>query len=58
MIKIMAHDDENHANHLCMVAEKGIDTDYKALVKDGRFVCTGCGRVAASEKSLCAPEAL
>jgi hypothetical protein len=54
----MSHDDANHANHLCQLAEKGVNSDYEALVKDGKFICTGCGRVAASEKNLCAPKAL
>jgi len=54
----MSHDDANHANHLCMVVEKGVNADYEALVKDGKFICTGCGRVAVSEKNLCTPKAL
>ena len=33
----------------------GVNEDYKTLVKDGKFVCKGCGRVAADEKRLCAP---
>jgi hypothetical protein len=54
----MPHDDANHENHLCQVSQKGINDDYKKLVKDGKFVCGNCGRVAASDKSLCAPEPL
>ena len=55
----MGHDDANHPNHLCAVHKaNGVNDDYKALVKDGKFVCKGCGRVAADEKSVCAPEPL
>ncbi len=32
--------------------------NYKELVKDGKFVCTHCGRVAKEAKSLCNPVAL
>ena len=32
--------------------------EYKRLVKEGRYVCKGCGRVAANERNLCAPEKL
>jgi hypothetical protein len=32
--------------------------EYKKLVKDGKFVCRECGRVAADAKNLCDPEAL
>ena len=34
----MSHDDANHANHLCMLVEKGVNADYEALVKDGKFI--------------------
>jgi len=52
------HDDAKHGSHLCEVSKKGINEDYKALVKGAKFICTGCGRVAASEDNLCAPEPL
>jgi len=32
--------------------------EYRKLVKDGKFVCRACGRVAAEEGSLCMPEKL
>jgi len=51
-----------HEEHLCLLQNVGylksnLD-DYKKLVKDAKFVCKGCGRTAASEKNLCAPEKL
>ncbi len=30
--------------------------ELKILVKNSLFVCTSCGRSAASEESLCRPE--
>ena len=29
--------------------------DYKKAVKGAQYICTGCGRVAASAENLCAP---
>jgi len=49
-----------HEEHLCLLQNVGYLKsnlqDYKKLVKDGKYVCQGCGRVAANEKNLCAPE--
>jgi hypothetical protein len=49
-----------HEKHLCLLQNLGyLKTnleDYKKLVKDGKFVCKGCGRVAVNEQDLCAPE--
>jgi hypothetical protein len=51
-----------HERHLCFLQNIGMVKDkleeYKKLVKDGKYVCKGCGRVAADEKHLCAPEKL
>ena len=51
-----------HEKHLCAMIEKGAlksgMADYKKLVKGGQYICTGCGRVAASADNLCAPERL
>jgi hypothetical protein len=51
-----------HERHLCLLQNVGYLTsnleEYKKLVQDGKFVCKGCGRVAANEKNLCAPERL
>ena len=51
-----------HEKHLCSMVEKGAlksgMTDYIKLVKGAQYVCAGCGRVAASAESLCAPQKL
>ena len=51
-----------HERHLCFLHNVGFVKDnleeYKKLVKDGKFVCKNCGRVAVEEKNLCAPEKL
>jgi hypothetical protein len=51
-----------HEEHLCMLQNIGYLksnlNDFKNLVKNGRFVCKNCGRVAANDKNLCAPEKL
>jgi len=30
--------------------------EYKQLLRNGKFVCKECGRVAAASHGLCAPE--
>jgi hypothetical protein len=51
-----------HGAHLCVAHNVGYIksnfAEYKKLVKDGKFVCKECGRVAADAKNLCDPEAL
>jgi hypothetical protein len=51
-----------HNNHLCQLMYNSIfitrKEDYKALVKDSKYVCRACGRTAVSDKSLCDPEKL
>ena len=48
-----------HDKHLCYLNNLGFQISnteqYKELVKDGKFFCRACGRVAASEKNLCKP---
>jgi len=46
-----------HAKHLChLVEHRGIDiNEYKPLVKNAKFLCKKCGRVAANEENLCEP---
>jgi hypothetical protein len=51
-----------HEEHLCLLQNVGYLAsnleEYKKLVREGRYVCKNCGRVAAHEKNLCAPEKL
>ncbi len=51
-----------HEKHLCLLQNVGYlksnFEDYKKLVKDGKFVCKNCGRVAVNEINLCAAEKL
>ena len=51
-----------HDKHLCYLNNLGFVAsdpgDYKALVREGKFLCKNCGRVAAEAKNLCKPEAL
>jgi hypothetical protein len=48
-----------HDEHLCYLVNMGyVESsleDYKKLVKDPKFVCRNCGRVADSEEYLCRP---
>lgn len=49
-----------HKNHLCDMAARGQVTVvlWKALVRNPRFICTTCGRVAANATNLCEPATL
>lgn len=48
-----------HDKHLCYMNNLGFQIsnpdEFKALVKNGKFYCQNCGRVAASGKHLCKP---
>ncbi len=52
----------DHENHLCYYQNMGmVEAElekYVELVKDGKFVCANCGRVAKEAKNLCRPVAL
>jgi hypothetical protein len=46
-----------HGRHLCHLVEDigiGIE-EYKKLIKNPKFLCKKCGRVAAREENLCEP---
>ena len=48
-----------HNRHLCYLVNLGIqDRDpagYRKLVREPKFVCKKCGRVAAKPRNLCKP---
>lgn len=46
-----------HENHLCKRLDNGLSTidEYKELVRNPKFLCQYCGRVAARLENLCAP---
>ncbi len=58
-IKDITMPEEGHQFHLCYLQNVGFVKNkleqYKKLVKDAKFVCTQCGRTAASDKNLCGP---
>ena len=48
-----------HGKHLCYLNNLGYQisnpTEFKALIKGGKFYCKVCGRVAVSKENLCKP---
>jgi hypothetical protein len=50
---------DSHEHHLCKLYGEGIHKKdpekYAHLVRDPKFVCKSCGRVAAEKENLCAP---
>ena len=51
-----------HEQHLCFLqnvgyVEKNLE-EYKRLVRNPKFVCNNCGRVAENSVNLCEPEKL
>ena len=52
----------DHDQHLCYLHNMGVLAEeleeYKKLVRHGKYVCGGCGRVAENEQNLCSPRDL
>ena len=50
---------EGHDQHLCYLANLGFmvesPEEYKKLVSNPQYICTGCGRVADKAENLCKP---
>jgi phage terminase large subunit GpA-like protein len=46
-----------HEKHLCFKVSNKTTTleEYKALVKDAKYLCKHCGRLAANAENLCDP---
>jgi hypothetical protein len=60
--KIMAKQKMPHAGHeghLCYLNNMGMQlsqpAQYKELVRDAKYLCRVCGRVAAKKANLCKP---
>ena len=55
-------DPAKHDDHLCHLYNSGLaktkPDQYAHLVKEPKFVCKSCGRVAASKENLCEPVSL
>jgi hypothetical protein len=45
----------DHKGHLCVLASAAQFEKIKELVKDPKFICFNCGRVADRAENLCNP---
>lgn len=50
--------EHGHPGHLCVLAAEGRVDEIKGMVKDPKFICFNCGRVADHEGNLCSPMSL
>jgi len=48
----------DHRSHLCSLAGKKRVDEIEHLVKDPKFICRKCGRVADVDERVCKPKAL
>jgi hypothetical protein len=52
-------DTELHGEHLCYIISQGLDLtdalEYEALVREPRFRCGHCRRMARNGENLCVP---
>jgi len=48
-----------HENHMCQLVERKTDVNkLKGYVRGAKYICKSCGRAAAKEEHVCAPEKL
>lgn len=45
----------DHKGHLCVLASESKIDEIRERVKDPKFMCFNCGRVADAEQNLCNP---
>jgi len=45
----------DHKGHLCVLVSDGLFDRIRALVRNPRYICFNCGRVADSRENLCNP---
>ena len=45
----------NHKGHLCVLVSEKRFEEIMDLVKEPKFMCFNCGRVADSKSNLCNP---
>ena len=54
-IEVMVTD---HSQHMCELVKHMSTEEFIPLVKDAKWVCEVCGRVAKNRENLCRPVAL
>ena len=47
--------EHGHPGHLCVLASQGKFEEIKAVIKNPKFMCFNCGRIADREGNLCNP---
>jgi hypothetical protein len=50
--------EKKNTSVLCDLANEGKRGDIKRLALDPEYICSGCGRIADDEESLCSPVSL
>jgi len=45
----------DHSGHLCVLVSQKKFEEIKQLVRDPKYICFNCGRVADAEQNLCNP---
>jgi hypothetical protein len=47
-----------HAVHICELSSKGRHVEIVDIVKNPKYICMNCGRVADAQKNLCNTESI